>query len=170
MVFGVVILIMQVAWEFFDEAAPRTAREESTAIVYILCATILLACVFTLLHYFKLRRLRRQRQGEDFTREKFIDSFRPLGVPDAIPATVFDHYTSHGAWKHFPLSPDDTYSKVLTDDPDDIEGDARILGEQLGMVFLPEYIRREYGDKPFVTVRDIVLWLDWVRQHQPVKS
>jgi hypothetical protein len=170
MVFGATILTMRVAWQFFDEAVPRMAREESTAILYILCGTILLASVFSLLHYFKLRRLRRQRKGEDFTREKFIDSFRPLGVPDAIPATVFDHYTSHGVWKDFPLSPNDTYSKLWKDDPEDIEEDARILVEQLGMVFLPEYIRREYSDKPFVTVRDMVLWLDWVRQHQPAKS
>ena len=170
MVFGVMILIMQVAAQFFDEVVPRTAIEELTAILYILCGTILLACVLTLLHYFKLRRLRRQRQGEDFTREKFIDSFRPLGVSDAIPAAVFDRYTSHGVWKDFPLSPDDTYSKLWIDDAEDTECDARILVEQLGMVFLPEYIRREYSDKPFVTVRDMVLWLDWVRQHQPAKS
>jgi hypothetical protein len=38
------------------------------------------------------------------------------------------------------------------------------------MLFLPEYVRREYGAKPFVTVRDMVLWLDWIRQHQPAKS
>jgi hypothetical protein len=170
MVFGVMTLTMQAASQFFGEAVRRTAREETAAILYILCGTILLASVFTLHHYLKLRQVRRQRKNEDFTREKFIDSFRPLGVTDAIPAAVFDHFTSHGVWKDFPLSPEDTYSKVLTDEPEDIECDARILVEQLGMVFLPAYIRREYGDKPFVTVRDMVLWLDWIRQHQPVRS
>ena len=114
--------------------------------------------------------MRRQRKNEDFTREKFIDAFRSLGVRDAIPATVFDHYTSHGVWKDFPLSPEDIYSKALTDDPEDIESDARVLVARLGLLFLPEYIRREYGDKPLVTVRDMVLWLDWIRQHQRVRS
>ena len=104
MVFGVMTLIMQAASQF-SEAVRRTAREETTAILYILCGTILLASVFTLHHYLKLCQVRRQRKNEDFTREKFIDSFRPLGVPDAIPATLFDHYTSHGVWKGFPLSP-----------------------------------------------------------------
>jgi len=170
MVFGVMTLIMQAASQHFGEVVRRTARAETAAILYILCGTILLASVFTLHHYLKLRQVRRQRKNEDFTREKFIDSFRPLGVPDAIPATVFDHYASHGVWKDFPLSPEDTYSKVLTDDPEDIESDARVLVEQLGLLFPPEYIRREYGDKPFVTVKDMVLWLDWVRQHQPVRS
>jgi hypothetical protein len=170
MVFGVMTLVMQPAVQFFDDAVRHTVKEESAMIFYILCGTILLASLLTLLRYFKLRKVRRQREGEDFTRENFIDSFRPLGVPDAIPATVFDHYTSHGVWKEFPLSPDDTYSKVLTDDPEDIESDARVLVERLGMLFLPEYVRREYGAKPFVTVRDMVLWLDWIRQHQPAKS
>jgi hypothetical protein len=163
-------LIMQAASQYFGEAVRRTAREETAAILYILCGTILLASMFTLHHYLKLHQVRRQRKNEHFTREKFIGSFRALGVPDAIPATVFDHYTSHGIWKDFPLSPDDTYSKVLTDDPEDIESDARVLVEQLGLLFPPEYIRREYGDKPFVTVKDMVLWLDWIRQHQPVRS
>jgi hypothetical protein len=167
--FGVMTLIMQAASQF-GEAVRRTAREETAAILYILCGTILLASVFTLHHYLKLRQVRRQRKNEDFTREKFIDSFRPLGVPDAIPAIVFDHYTSHGVWKDFPLSPEDSYSEVLTDDSEDIESDARVLVDRLGLHFLPEYIRREYGDKPFVTVRDMVLWLDWIRQHQPVRS
>jgi hypothetical protein len=170
MVFGVMTLIMQPASQFFDEAARRTAGEETAAILYILCGTILLASVLTLHHSLKLRQVRRERKNKDFTREKFIDSFRPLGVPDAVPAAVFDHYTSHGVWKDFPLSPEDTYSKVLPDDPEDIESDARVLVERLGLLFLPEYIRREYGDKPFVTVKDMVLWLDWIRQHQPVRS
>jgi hypothetical protein len=170
MVFGVMTLIVQASSQFFGEVVRRTAREETSAILYILCGTILLASVFTLHDYLKLRRVGRQRKTADFTREKFINSFRPLGVPDAIPAAVFDHYTSHGVWKDFPLSPEDTYSKVLTDDPEDIESDARILVERLGLLFLPEYIRREYGDNPFVTVRDMVLWLDWIREHQPVRS
>jgi hypothetical protein len=147
------------------------AKEDLTAILCILGGVVMFVGVFMVIDNFKLRRLRRHRKGrEGFTREKFLDSFRPHGVPDAIAATVFDYYTSHGVWKGFPLSPDDTYSQVLYDDPIDIEDDARALVERLGMFFLPEYIRREYGDKPLVTVRDMVLWLDWVRQHQPVKS
>lgn len=133
-------------------------------ILFFLCV----ASIWLLNRKFKLRRLRHQRQREEgFTREKFIDSFRPLGVPDTIAAAVFDHYTSQGWWKDFPLSPDDTYSQILFEDRDDIEEDAHALVERLGMVVPRDFIRREYGDKPLVTARDMVLWLDWMRQHQP---
>jgi len=81
-------------------------------------------------------------------------------------ATVFDYYTSSGIWKDFPLSPDDTYSQILWNDPDDIDEDAFALVERLQMRFLPEYILQEYGDKPLATLHDMMLWLDWIRQNQ----
>ena len=68
------------------------------------------------------------------------------------------------------LAGDDTYSQLLRDDPDDIDEDARTLIERLKMRVLPEYILREYGSKPLVTLRDMVLWLDWIRQHQGARS
>jgi hypothetical protein len=139
-------------------------------LVYIFGAFLLFIGGWVAVDQLRLRWLRRQRQGKSFTREAFIEAFRPLGVPDAIAATVFDYYTSHGVWKGFPFSPDDAYSLVLYDDPDDIEDDARALLERLGMAFLPEYIRREYGDKPITTLRDMVLWLDWMRHHQPATA
>jgi hypothetical protein len=135
-------------------------------LLYIFGAFLLFIGVLYL-DQLKLWRLRRERQGHGFTREHFVDAFRPLGVPDAVSATVFDYYTSRGVWKGFPLSPDDAYSQVLYDDPQDIEDDARTLVERLGIQFLPEYVRREYGDKPIKTLRDMVLWLDWMRQRQP---
>src|SRR5262249_32840253 len=110
-----------------------------------------------------------QLAGFNLTPE-VVSSFRTFGVPDKIPATVFDYYTSSGIWKDFPLSPDDTYSQILWDDPDDIDEDARALVERLQMRFLPEYILREYGDQSLVTLRDMVLWLNWIRQRQGARS
>jgi len=118
----------------------------------------------------RLLGLRHCRRGKGFTREKFVESFRSIGIPDEIPATVFDYYTSSGIWKNFPLSADDAYSQILGGDPDDIEEDAHDLVERLQMHFLPKYVLQKYGDKPLVTLRDMVLWLDWVRQHQPASS
>ena len=40
--------------------------------------------------------------------------------------------------------------------------------KRLGMVLLPEYILKQLGDEAIKTLRDMILWLDWVRQHQPV--
>ena len=139
-------------------------------LVYIFGAAFLLVAVGVVVHHLKLRRLRLRRQGHGFTREQFIEAFRSLGISEKIPGTVFDYYTSQSAWKNFPLSPDDTYSQVLCDDPEDIDDDARALLERLGMQFLPDYIRREYGDKPIKTLRDMVLWLDWMRQRQPAST
>jgi len=140
------------------------------AIVCLVFAVLLFVGVQGVIDNLKLRRIRRGREGKGFTRSRDQDSFRPFGVPDKIPATVFDYYTSGGIWKDFPLSPDDTYSQVLWDDPDDIDEDARALIERLQMRVLPEYILREYGNKPLVTLRDMVLWLDWIRQRQGARS
>jgi hypothetical protein len=115
----------------------------------------------------RLLGLRQHRRGKGFTRENFVESFRSIGIPEEIPATVFDYYTAAGIWKNFPLSPDDAYSQILSDNPDDIEKDARDLVERLEMHFLPKYVLQKYSDKPLVTLRDMVLWLNWVRQHQP---
>ena len=118
----------------------------------------------------RLGRLRRQRRGGDFGREPFIAAFRQDGIPDNVPAAVYDYYGSRGIWKDFPFSPGDRYSEVLCDDPEDLDCDARALVERLGMRLPPEYIRREWGDRPIQTLRDMVLWLDWIRRHQPATA
>lgn len=122
--------------------------------------------IFSLISSWKLRRLRREREGKGLTRENFIISFRQIGVPDEIPAAVFDYYTSNGMWKDFPLSPDDAYSEVLWDDPDDLDDDVNELAERLKLRPLPERVLQEYGEKPLTTLRDMVMWLDWIRQRQ----
>jgi hypothetical protein len=136
-------------------------------LMYIFGALLLLIVIWVTMDQLRLRKLRHQRQGKGFSRERFIKAFRELGIPENIPATVFDYYDSQKRWNAFPFSPDDKYSEVLYDDPDDLEEDAKALVERLGMRFRPEYIRREYGDKPIETLRDMVLWLGWMRQHQP---
>lgn len=139
-------------------------------ILAVFFAGLLIICVLTVVKNLKVLRIRKSRQGKGFTRARFIESFQRLGVPDEIPAAVFDYYTSSGIWKGFPLAPDDAYSEVLCDDEGDIEEDALALVERLEMRLLPENTLREYGNKPFATVRDMVLWLDWIRQRQSTRS
>jgi hypothetical protein len=129
-------------------------------------AALLVVAILALISNLKMLRTRKAREGKGFTKQRFIESFRTTGIPEKIPATVFDYYTSSGVWKDFPLSPDDAYSEVPWDDQGDIEEDALALVERLQMRLLPEKTLREYGDKPFITVRDMVLWLDWIRQRQ----
>lgn len=135
------------------------------ALVYILVASLLLIGSWIVIDALKLRRLRKQRQTGGFTRDNFVAAFRSLDVPDAIPTAVFDYY-SHELTKDLPLSPDDTFSAILHDDPEDIEEDSQKLVERLEMRLPHDYELREYGDKPVASLRDMVLWLDWIRQHQ----
>jgi hypothetical protein len=111
--------------------------------------------------------LRNKRRSKGFTRDEFIRVFRMQGISDNIPAAVYDYYGSRGIWKGFKFLPDDKYSKVLYDDPDDIEHDARILVERLRLQMPPSYLLARYA-KPIETLHDMVRWLDWVRQHQVV--
>jgi hypothetical protein len=136
-------------------------------LLYAFVAFVLFVAIWVFVNQFRLRRLRRRRQANGFSRDQFIEAFRQLGIPDKIPAAVYDYYGSQKAWKDFPLSPDDRYSEVLHDDPDDLDDDATALVRQLDMLMLTEGVRRKYGDKPIKTLRDMVLWLDWMRDHQP---
>ena len=138
------------------------------AILYIFGAGFLLVGLGILVRQARLRRLHRQRGGTEFARERFINDFRRAGTPDNIPAAVHDYYSSKKYLKSFALSPEDKYSVVLADDPIDIESDARRLIERLGLTYPPEYFLREWGGyREIKTLRDMVVWLDWVRQHQP---
>jgi hypothetical protein len=120
----------------------------------------------------RLRRLRRERSGKGFTRERFIEAFRDLGIPDKIPAAVYDYYVSRKGLDEFPLSPEDTFATIHRDDPYDIDDDARALVDRLGMLHLSGGFRtltapQHFSENPIATLRDMVLWLDWMRRNQP---
>jgi hypothetical protein len=136
-------------------------------LLYAFVAFFFFVVIWVVVNQVQLQRLRRRRQANGSSRNQFIEAFRQLGIPDNIPATVYDYYGSQKAWKDFPFSPDDKYSEVLHDDPDDLDDDASAFVQRLGMLTLTERARREYGDKPIKTLRDMVFWLDWMRQHQP---
>jgi hypothetical protein len=98
-----------------------------------------------------------------------VDAFRKDGIPVAIPAAVHEHYKSAAISKSFTLSPDDRFADLFSAEDDDLGDNTNSLLQQLGMKLPPEYKRREWGGQ-LVTLRDMVLWLDWMRQHQPAKS
>lgn len=136
-------------------------------LLYIIGGFLLFIAVGAMWNDTKLRRLRRERQGKDFSREHFIEAFRQIGIPDEIPAAVYDYYGSKKQLKSFPFSADDTYAEILHDDPEDIDEDAIILVGKLGMLIVPGHIRKEFGEEPIRSLRQMVLWLDWMRQRQP---
>ncbi len=136
------------------------------ALLYIFGGILSFIAAWMLVNRLSLRRLRVRRKKEGYGRDQFLEAFRDLAVPVEIPAVVYDYYASLPAWRNFPFSPDDEYSKVLRDEPLDLHEDERILISRLGMMFPPEYILREWPGQPTRTLRDMVIWLDWVRQHQ----
>jgi hypothetical protein len=115
-------------------------------LLYILTAFVLFIAVLMVLDQSRLRRLRRDRQGKGFSREKFIEAFSQLRIPDNIPSTVYDFYRSQEAWKNFPFSPSDTYSEILRQAPEDMQNDGIAIVDRLAFQLPPEYIRREWGE------------------------
>ena len=68
--------------------------------------------------------------------------------------------------KEFSMAPDDDYEQVLSKGDEDIDDDARFLIKKLGMRMPPGYASAR-SETRIRTLRDMVLWLNWVRQHQP---
>jgi hypothetical protein len=132
----------------------------------IVAIAICVVIAFNIADRLRFSRIRRERPRNGVTREQFIGGFSKLDIPEKIPATVLDYYQACKLWQDFPFSADDEYSGLLNIAPEDIENDAKALVARLGMQLLPEYIRGEYGDRPIKTLRDMVMWLDWIRQHQ----
>ena len=134
-----------------------------TGLFYVL-GGVFLFMVITSTVYMAVQQLRLRRH-RGVSREQFIEAFRDLGITKAVPAAVYDYYRSVGMWEDFSVSPSDSFSKILSGEPEEVEEAAEHLTKQLGIRLPPEYILQQW-DKPVETLRDMVLWLDWVRQHQ----
>jgi hypothetical protein len=136
-----------------------------TGLLYILGGFLFLIIIATIVNSLRIRRLRREREGNGISSTQFVEAFSEHNVSPEIPTAVYDYYGSLGTWKGFKFLPDDKYSRVLYDDPEDIHRDAKILLERLGLHVPPTYILAKC-EKQIETLRDMVLWLDCVRQHQ----
>jgi|ERR1051326_236380 hypothetical protein len=128
--------------------------------LYIIAACVFLIIIATAVYQWKLSR------HHGLSREEFIKTFQDTDIPDAIPSAVYDYYKSAAISKHFGISPDDQFTELFSAIGEDIEEDARELTEKLGLA-VPVRRNLQEWDKPLATLRDMVLWLDWVRQqHQ----
>ena len=131
------------------------------------------------------------RKHRGVSREDFIKAFSDTEVPAEIPATVYDFYKKGVVFKDFSVAPDDTYDEALHKCEEDIEDDAGFLMKKLGLRPLSLELQQQWSEQvldsrsksqrgpsfsadstkllqPIQTVRDMVLWLNWVRQHQDV--
>ncbi len=129
----------------------------------------------------------RRRKHIGLSREEFVRVFAQSGAPD-IPEAVYKFYTRSWFFGNLRIAPDDSLEHLLNRGGEDIEDDAMLLMRKLGLKPPSEEVRLRWIERiltsrgrpsdaprfatdsnqpsPIQTVRDMVLWLDWVRQHQ----
>jgi len=127
--------------------------------VYIVVGLLAVVAIWSFADRIRLGRHR------GISRETFIDEFRRENVPPEIPAAVYDHYKSLSRAKEFGVAPDDSFEKVFREGHEDIDDDAEELARRLNFELPIEMVLREWPT-PLRNLRDMVLWLDWIRQHQ----
>jgi|SRR5215469_1806678 len=152
-----------------------------TGLLYILAAFVIFIAVATFMFHWRLRK------HHGLPREEFIRSFADTKIPKEIPTAVYDFYKKGMLFKEFGVSPDDSYEHVLQEGEEDIDDDARFLMKKLGLKPPSEDVRAQWAEQilasrrkpldpvpldssrwmqPIQTVRDMVLWLNWIREHQ----
>lgn len=132
----------------------------------------------------------RMRKHHGVSRNEFLSAFSGTEIAPEIPAAVYDYYKKMVNFREFSVAPDDTY-EMLHKGEEDIEDDARFLMKKLGLKPPSEEIRLQWTKQTqtaramslstprfsvdstrwmqsLQTVRDMVLWLNLVRQHQEV--
>jgi hypothetical protein len=101
------------------------------------------------------------------TRTAFVAEFVILGVPEQISAKVYDYYKRESSSKTFAVSPRDSLADVFgRHDEVGLEDDIEDLFHGLSLRY-PEELTLRQWQKPLETIRDMVLWLNWISQHQP---
>lgn len=128
-------------------------------LIYILGGIFAVIAIWSLGDQLRLARHR------GVSRESFIEEFRKDSVPPEIPGAVYDHYRSLCRFKGFSVAPDDAFDRVFHQVHDDVDDDAEELAKKLNIDLPIEAVLRECPT-PLRTLRDMVLWLNWVRQRQ----
>jgi hypothetical protein len=67
--------------------------------------------------------------------------------------------------EEFSVAPDDEYGAVLSKGDEDIDDDVAFLMKKLGLR-QPSGFSVARAETRIKTLRDMVRWLDWIRQHQ----
>jgi hypothetical protein len=119
------------------------------------------------------------RKHRSVSRQEFICTFAGTGMPAAIPAAVYDYYNqkkvifkafrvaSDGSYEYvLSMAKDGSYEYALKESEEDIDEDARFLMKNLGLKPPSEDVLLHRTNQ-IQTLHEMVLWLDWVRQHQP---
>lgn len=133
------------------------------ALLYTLAIFVAVLVLATVIAQVRLGRHR------GLPRDEFIREFRKADMPADIAGAVYDQYKSLAKSKSFSVNPDDSYAEVFKMIHDDIDEDAEYLVKKLGMEMPIEAVLREWPSE-IRTLRDMVAWLNWIREHQPTKT
>jgi len=109
---------------------------------------------------------KRLRRFKGWPEREFVDEFARAGVPPKVATAVYEYYRSHSPDPLFTVAPTYSLWGVFRHSGEDVDDDAERIAKRLGLRLPPEAILREWPVPP-ATVRDMVMWVDWVRQHQP---
>ncbi len=104
-----------------------------------------------------------------WTRDAFIAEFGALGVTGSVAGTVYDYYRRHSLSRSYRVAPDDSLKGVYGAGDEEADKAAETITRELGFLLPDESILRQWP-RPLTTVRDMVLWVDWIRNHQQLKS
>lgn len=147
-------------------------------LLYVLIGTLIFVAIAFVIGQFRYGKHR------GVSREEFVRTFTDRGVPSEIPSAVYDLYKSRVINKEFSVAPDDEYS-TLSAGEDEIYDDAEFLLEKLNLKPPSKELQLQWiqliiasrraeaapgfgvDSSSILTLSDMVLWLDWVRQHQP---
>lgn len=108
---------------------------------------------------------RRQGKHRGVPREEFIAAFAETAASVEISATVYDYYKGQVISKEYSVAPDDDFEAVLSKGDEDIDDDAVFMIKKLGLK-KPSGFSEARAEVRIKTLRDMVLWLEWIRQHQ----
>jgi len=120
--------------------------------------------VIAVIAFFGQRRMAKHR---GVPREEFIAASADSGAPVEIPATVYDYYKGQVFSKEYSVAPDDDYESRLSKGDEDIDDDATFLMKTLGLKKPPSFSAAR-AETRIKTLRDMVHWLNWIRQNQGV--
>lgn len=131
-----------------------------TGMAYIAGAIVLLLIGGAV--YYQLK-LNQRKKG--WTREAFVAEFQRLQIPVEVSRAVYDHYCRNSVLRSYRVSPDDSLGAVYAASHDEVDDVALELCGRLGIELPSESVLRQWPT-PLQTVRDMVLWLNWVRTHR----
>jgi len=98
-------------------------------------------------------------------REEFIEALANEGIPAEISGAVYDITNANRRQLRFQVSPDFSLTTVFRKSHDDVDDDVRQILGTLNLQLPPEAILRHWPN-PLSTVRDVVDWVNWVKERQ----